>query len=273
MDIDSLFGVKGKVVLVTGGSRGIGKMIATGFVRNGAKVFISARSAKDCESTAVELNKLGPGSCIPVPADLQKLEEVHKLVNFVSEKEKVLHVLVNNAGATWGDSIDSYSDQAWSKLLTLNVQRVFTLTQKLLPLLRAAAEQAGHESDGSWKDPARIINIGSINGERVPGMETYAYSASKAALHQLSKHLALRLGSEGITSNVLACGPFESKMMAHTLRTAKDIVVAGLPMGRIGSPQDVAGASIWLSSKAGAWVTGATIPVDGGHLVFTTTKL
>jgi len=273
MDIQTLFGVKGKVVLITGGSRGVGKMIATAFVSNGARVYISARSAKDCDQTATELNALGPGTCVAVPADLQKLEDVDRLVKAVEEKEGALNVLVNNAGASWGESIDSYPDHAFSKLLTLNVQRVFTLTQRCLPLLRAAAQRVGKEEDGSWKDPARVINIGSINGEKVPGMETYAYSASKAALHQLSRHLALRLASEGITSNTLACGPFESKMMAHTLATAKDIIVSGVPLGRIGSPQDVGGACLWLSSRAGAWITGATISVDGGHTVFTSSKL
>ncbi|KZO96262.1 NAD-binding protein, partial [Calocera viscosa TUFC12733] len=273
MDIDTLFSVKGKVVLITGGSRGIGKMIATGFVRNDARVYISARSAPDCQATARELSALGPGSCIALPADLQKLGEVDQLVAAIGEKETVLNVLVNNAGATWGEDIDSYPDSAWTKLLTLNVQRVFTLTQKLLPLLRAGAAQAGRSFGSAWEDPARVINIGSINGERVPGMETYAYSASKAALHQLSRHLALRLGGEGITSNVLACGPFESKMMAHTLATAKDAIVSGVPLGRIGTPEDVAGACLFLSSRAGAFVTGATIAVDGGHLVHTSSKL
>ncbi|KZT57080.1 NAD(P)-binding protein [Calocera cornea HHB12733] len=273
MDIHSLFGVRGKVVLVTGGSRGIGKMIATGFIRNGCRVYISARSAKDCDATAAELSALGPGVCVALPADLQKLGEVDRLVEAVSQRETVLNVLVNNAGATWGEDIDTYPDKAWTKLLTLNVQRVFTLTQKLLPLLRRAAEQGGKEEAGSYKDPARVINIGSINGERVPGMETYAYAASKAALHQLSRHLALRLGGEGITSNVLACGPFESKMMAHTLATAKDVIVSGVPLARIGTPEDVAGACLFLSSRAGAYITGATIAVDGGHLVHTNSKL
>jgi len=272
MDIQSLFGVKGKVVLVTGGSRGVGKMIATGFVKNGAKVYVSARSAKDCQATARELSAMGPGECIALPADLQKLDEVDKLVDAISAKEKALHVLVNNAGATWGESIDSYPDSAWSKLLTLNVQRVFTLTQKCLPLLRTAAEQGGRDGP-SWNDPARVINIGSINGERAPGMETYAYSASKAALHHLSRHLALRLGTEGITSNALACGPFESKMMAHTLATAKDAIVSGIPLGRIGTPEDVAGTCLFLSSRAGSFINGATIAVDGGHLVHTQSKL
>ncbi|KAI0738859.1 NAD-P-binding protein [Daedaleopsis nitida] len=264
--VENLFDVKGKVVLVTGGSRGIGKMIATGFVKNGAKVYISSRSAKDCATTEKELNALGSGKCVALPADMQKLEEVDRLVKELSAEEKALHVLVNNAGAAWGDSIDEYPDAAWTKLLTLNLQRVFTLTQKCLPLLRAAAEQSGLDGD-VYRDPARIINIGSVEGLTVPGHETYAYSASKAGLHHLSRNLAGRLGFDGITSNTLACGPFESKMMAHTLREQGDIIRASIPLGRIGTPEDVAGACIFLASRAGAFVNGATIQVDGGSIV------
>ncbi|KAH9948276.1 hypothetical protein B0H21DRAFT_249929 [Amylocystis lapponica] len=261
-----LFSVKGKVVLVTGGSRGIGKMIASGFVENGAKVYISARSAKACEETAQELTARGPGTCIAIPADMQKLSEVERLVGEVSAREKALHVLVNNAGAVWGEALDSYPDAAFTKVFTLNTQRVFTLTQKCLPLLRAGAKQGGVDGQ-TYRDPARIINIGSVEGLGVPDNETYAYSASKAALHHLSRHLAGRLGWEGITSNTLACGPFESKMMAATLRTKGDKIRASIPLLRIGAPEDVAGAAIFLSSRAGAYVNGATIALDGGHLV------
>ncbi|KAI0775579.1 NAD-P-binding protein [Trametes elegans] len=264
--VKNLFDVQGKVVLVTGGSRGIGKMIATGFVKNGARVYISSRSAKDCNATADELNNLGPGSCVAIPADMQKLEEVERLVKELSARENALHVLVNNAGAAWGSTLDEYPDAAWSKLLTLNLQRVFTLTQKSLPLLREAAEQGGTE-DGVYKSPARIINIGSVEGLKVPEHETYAYSASKAGLHHLSRHLAGRLGFEGITSNTLACGPFESKMMAQTLREHGEVIRAGVPLGRIGTAEDIAGACIFLASRAGAWVNGATIALDGGSIV------
>ncbi|KAI0369395.1 NAD-P-binding protein [Pilatotrama ljubarskyi] len=266
LQVSSLFDVKDKVVLVTGGSRGIGRMIATGFVRNGAKVYISSRSAQDCSATANELNSLGPGTCIALPADMQKLEEVERLVKELSAREKALHVLVNNAGAAWGATLDDYPDSAWTKLLTLNLQRVFTLTQKCLPLLRAAAEQGGSD-DGVYRDPARIINIGSVEGLVVPSHETYAYSASKAGLHHLSRNLAGRLGCEGITSNTLACGPFESKMMAQTLREHGEIIKASIPLGRIGTVEDVAGTCIYLASRAGAWINGATIQVDGGSIV------
>ncbi|KAI8986117.1 NAD-P-binding protein [Trametes punicea] len=266
LEASNLFDVKGRVVLVTGGSRGIGKMIATGFVKNGSKVYISSRSARDCDATAKELNALGPGQCVALPLDMQKLEEVERLVQELNAREKALHVLVNNAGAAWGAPIEDYPDFAWTKLLTLNLQRAFTLTQKCLPLLRAAAEQGGLDGD-VYRDPARIINIGSTEGLAVPDLETYAYSASKAGLHHLSRHLAGRLGQEGITSNTLAFGPFESKMMAQTLRDHGEIVRAKVPLGRIGTPEDVTGACIFLASRAGSWVNGATIQVDGGTVV------
>ncbi|KAI8986288.1 NAD-P-binding protein [Trametes punicea] len=262
----NLFDVKGRVVLVTGGSRGIGKMIATGFVRNGSKVYISSRSARDCDATAKELNELGPGQCVALPADLQKLEEVERLVQELSAREKALHVLVNNAGASWNATIEDYPDSAWIKVLTLNLQRVFTLTQKCLPLLRAAAEQGGLDGD-VYRDPARIINIGSTEGVAVPDVEIYAYSASKAGMHHLSRHLAALLGRKGITSNTLVCGPFESRMMAHTLRDHAETVRGNVALGRIGTPEDVAGACIFLASRAGAWVSGATIQLDGGAMV------
>jgi len=258
LNSDSLFNVKNKCVLDL-------NQIATGFVQNGAKVYISSRSAKECERTAKELNELGPGSCIPLPADMQKLSDVSRLVDELSKRENALHILVNNAGAAWGGELDSYPDEAFSKLLTLNLQRVFTLTQRCLPLLRAAAEQGN--SGEVYSDPARIINIGSIEGITVPAHETYAYSASKAGLHHLSRHLAGRLGSEGITSNTIACGPFESKMMAHTLETMGDIIRSQIALNRIGTPEDIVGTVLWLSSRAGAFVTGATIALDGGMLV------
>ncbi|KAH9932833.1 NAD-P-binding protein [Epithele typhae] len=268
MEIGSLFDVKDKVVLVTGGSRGIGKMIATGFVRNGATVYISSRSAKACADTEKELNALGAGTCIALPADMQQLSEVERLAKELGAREKVLHVLVNNAGAAWGDSVDDYPDAAWSKLLTLNLQRVFNLTQKCLPLLRAAAEQGGKVGE-SYRDPARIINIGSVEGTHVPGHETYAYAASKAGLHHLSRDFAGRLGYEGITSNTLACGtsPLNYALMAHTLETTGDVITAAVPLRRVGSPEDVAGTCIYLASRAGAYVNGATIHVDGGSVV------
>ncbi|CAO3615088.1 unnamed protein product [Mucor fragilis] len=258
MDIQNLFSVKDKVVLVTGGSRGIGEMIATGFVQGGAKVYISSRSAKACDEVAAKLTALGPGQCIALPADLQNVEDIKKLVAELSKRETHLDVLVNNAGATWGASLDTYPDAAFQKVMNLNVTRIFTLTQACLPLLRANATQ---------DIPSRVINIGSINGEAPPGMETYAYSASKAAIHHLTRHLAGRMGREHILVNAIAPGSFPSKMMAATLKERGDAIISAVPIGRVGSPEDVAGTCIYLSSRAGQYTVGAVIVVDGGALV------
>ncbi|EKM49903.1 uncharacterized protein PHACADRAFT_265659 [Phanerochaete carnosa HHB-10118-sp] len=264
--VNNLFSVSGKVVLVTGGSRGIGKAIATAFVTNGAKVYISSRSAKDCDETAKELNALGMGTCTPLPADLQKVSEVERLVKEISSRETALHVLVNNAGTTWGAEIDEHPDEAFTKVITLNLQRVFTLTQKCLPLLRAAAKQGGREGL-SWNDPARIINIGSVEGLRVENHETYAYSASKAGLHHLSRTFAGRLGWEGITSNTIACGSFPTKMTAFTLEHVGEYILSGTPLCRIGKPEDVGGTALFLASPAASWMNGATLTLDGGSTV------
>ncbi|KAK3989272.1 hypothetical protein QBC44DRAFT_327874 [Cladorrhinum sp. PSN332] len=262
MEVTSLFSVKDKVVLITGGAKGVGRMISEGFVRNGAKVYISSRDAAACDQACKELNSISTpskGSAHALPADLQSLEQVTKLVSQLSALESKLHVLINNSGATWGTDYDAYPDQAFTKLLTLNLQRVFTLTQQLTPLLEKASTPT---------DPARVIHIGSIDGIRVPSLPTFAYSASKAGLHHLSRHLAVELGPRGITSNTLACGPFPSKMMAHTLENFGEEIKGANPLGRIGSPGDVAGACIFLSSKAGGYVNGATIALDGGvHLI------
>ncbi|KAG0364481.1 hypothetical protein BGZ54_007451 [Gamsiella multidivaricata] len=258
MQSTSLFSVKDKVVLVTGGGRGIGLMIAHGFVANGAKVYISSRSAKVCDKVAEELSKLGPGQCISIPADLQSLDEVKRLTAEIAKRESKVHVLVNNAGANWGESINTYPDQAFEKVLNLNLKRVFSLTQSMLPLLLAA---------GTSSSPASIINIGSVDGIRNPSQETYAYSASKAALHQMTRVMAGHLGSKHVTCNAIAPGPFESKMMAQTLKDHGDEIVAGVPLGRIGQPEDIAATAIYLASRAGAYTTGAIIPVDGGVLV------
>ncbi|KAK4230235.1 Rhamnolipids biosynthesis 3-oxoacyl-reductase [Podospora fimiseda] len=262
MDIPDLFSVKNKVVLITGGAKGLGRMISEGFVRNGAKVYISSRDAKACEVAAKELNSISSpnkGSAHALPADLQSLDQVKSLVSTLTSLEPSLNILINNSGATWGAPLESYPDEAFTKLLTLNLQRVFTLTQLLLPLLQTASTPS---------DPSRIIHIGSIDGIRVPSLPTFAYSASKAGLHHLSRHLAVELGPKGITSNTLACGPFPSKMMAHTLETFGEEIKGANPLGRIGSPGDVAGTCIFLASKAGAYVNGATITLDGGvHLI------
>jgi NAD(P)-dependent dehydrogenase (short-subunit alcohol dehydrogenase family) len=251
--VKDLFSIEGKVALVTGGSRGIGLMIARGYAENGARVYVSSRSAEACAETATELSKVG--TCTALPADLAKVEEVKRLAGELSAREPALHVLVNNAGANWGAPLEEYPDAAWDKVLALNVKSVFHLTVALLPQLAAAATP---------DDPARVINIGSIDGNQVPALETYAYSASKAALHQLTRVLARKLAPRDITVNAVAPGPFESKMMAATLEKFRDSLEKTIPRKRIGTPEDMAGVAIYLASRAGAYLTGAVIPVDGG---------
>ncbi|WP_444950533.1 glucose 1-dehydrogenase [Micromonospora ureilytica] len=250
-----LFSVEGKTVLVTGGSRGIGLMIAQGFVRAGAHVIISSRKADVCEAVATTLS--AEGRCEAIPADLSDDAGAETLAAAVSERFGRLDVLVNNAGATWGAPLEDYPEAAFDKLWAVNVKAVFRLTTALLPALRAAA---------SADDPARVINIGSIDGIRVPLMEVYAYSATKAAVHMLTRSLAHQLAGEQITVNAIAPGPFESKMMAFALDdpTSRAAIEQQVPLGRIGRPEDMAGTAIYLSSRAGAYLTGAVIPVDGG---------
>ncbi len=255
MDSTTLFSVRGKVAVVTGGSRGIGRMIAEGLVRSGVRVYISARKAEACDATAEELSQWG--ECISVPTDLSTRAGVELLSDTVSERESAVHVLVNNAGATWGAPLEDFPDEAWDKVLSTNVKAVFDLTVALLPRLRPAA---------SPDDPARVINIGSVDGIRVPATSNYPYAASKSAVHMLTRQLAHELADEHITVNAIAPGPFQSKMMSFILDSAggEELVSAGVPLGRIGRPEDVAGTVIYLSSRAGSYLTGAVIPVDGG---------
>lgn len=248
-----LFSVEGKVALVTGGSRGIGLMIAQGLVEAGARVYISSRKKDVCDRVAGELSQ--HGECVSLPFDLSREEGVRALADALAEREPRLHILVNNAGANWGAPLEEYPDSAWDKVLALNVKSIFHLTRACLPRLESAAAPG---------DPARVINIGSIDGIRVPVLETYAYSASKAAVHHLTKALAMRLARHNITVNAVAPGPFESKMMAATLERFHDEIVASCPLGRIGEPEDMAGVAIYLASRAGAYLTGTVIPVDGG---------
>jgi NAD(P)-dependent dehydrogenase (short-subunit alcohol dehydrogenase family) len=247
-----LFSVHGKVALVTGGSRGIGLMIARGFVESGVKTYISSRKPDACGRAAAELSP--SGTCLPLPGDVATEAGVKRLAAEIAAREPELHILVNNAGANWGAPLEEYPDAAWDKVLALNVKAVFHLTRACLPLLERAA-RAG--------DPARVINIGSIDGLQAPVLETYAYSSSKAAVHHLTRVLAHRLAPR-VTVNAVAPGPFESKMMHETLERYRDAIVGSCPMGRIGEPSDMAGVAIYLASKAGAYVTGAVIPVDGG---------
>ena len=252
----NLFSIQGKVALVTGGSRGIGLMIARGYVENGATVYISSRKQEVCDEVAAELSKLG--TCHSLPADLASEAECNRLAAELAKREPKLHVLVNNAGANWGAPMNEYPDSAWDKVLALNVKSIFHLTRACLPQLEAAATPA---------DPARVINIGSIDGLRVPVLHTYAYSSSKAAVHHLTRVLAVELAAKFITVNAVAPGPFESKMMAETLRAFGDVIRSTCPLGRIGEPEDMAGVAIYLASRAGAYLTGTVIPVDGGITV------
>jgi NAD(P)-dependent dehydrogenase (short-subunit alcohol dehydrogenase family) len=248
-----LFSVEGKTAVVTGGSRGIGLMIARAFVEGGARVYVSSRKAEVCRQVAEELSQAG--ECLALPADLSSEAACRRLAAEVAEREDRVQVLVNNAGATWGAPLEDYPAAAWDKVLDLNLKAPFFLTRAMLPLLEAAAGPG---------DPARVVNVGSIDGLRVPPMPTYAYSASKAGLHHLTRVLARELGPRGITVNAIAPGPFESKMMAETLRRFGDQIAAAAPLRRIGQPEDMAGAALYLASRAGAYVTGAVLPVDGG---------
>ena len=254
--MENLFNLNGKIALVTGGSRGIGAMIAEGFVRNGVKTYISSRKSDPCDKKARELSKYG--ECISIPADLTDMNEMDKLVTKIKDKETKLNILVNNAGAAWGASFDDFPEIGWDKVMDTNVKSVFFLTQKLVDIL---------ETSASTSDPSRIINIGSIDGLGIPRAETYSYPASKAAVHQLTKVLANRLANRNINVNAIAPGPFESNMMAHTLEEYGEQIKSSVPRGRIGVPEDMAGASIFLSSRASSYITGSIITVDGGSLI------
>jgi NAD(P)-dependent dehydrogenase (short-subunit alcohol dehydrogenase family) len=251
--MSDLFSVAGKVALVTGGTRGIGLMMARGLLDAGAKVYISSRKADACAAAAAELAAHGDVSAMP--ADLATEAECQRLAGEIAAREQRLHVLVNNAGATWGAPLEEFPASAWDKILDLNVKAPFFLTRALLPQLEAA---------GTADDPARVINVGSIDGLHVPSLPVYSYAASKSGLHHLTRMLAKELGPRHITVNAVAPGPFESKMMAATLDAFGDAIAAAAPLRRIGRPDDMAGVAVYLASRAGAYVTGAVIPVDGG---------
>jgi NAD(P)-dependent dehydrogenase (short-subunit alcohol dehydrogenase family) len=248
-----LFDLKGKVAVVSGGTRGIGMMMARGLLQAGASVYISSRKPEAGEAAASELSQYG--TVISVPADLSREEECLRLAAEVGRNEEGVNVLVNNAGANWGAPLEEFPAHGWDKVIDLNLKTPFYLTRAFLPLLEAA---------GTADDPARVINVGSIDGLRVPELPTYSYSASKAALHQLTRVLARELGPRHITVNAVAPGPFESKMMAYTLATRGDEIASSSPLGRIGRPDDMAGVAVFLSGRGSAYITGAVIPVDGG---------
>jgi NAD(P)-dependent dehydrogenase (short-subunit alcohol dehydrogenase family) len=256
--LDGLFSVAGKTALVTGGATGIGRMAVEALARAGARVLTASRKAEACEAVAQEINALGlPGSVEGFGGDVGSDAGVQALVDAVKARTPTLDILVNNAGKTWGAPLGEFPWKAWDGVMSVNVAGLFTLTQRLLPLLSAAAT-----SD----DPARVINLGSVMGASPIGDGAYSYAASKAAVHHLTKILAKELAQRRITVNAFAPGPFQSRMMAFAVgdeeKAAK--VGAGIPIGRIGRPDDIAGALLFLCGRGGAFTTGAILPLDGG---------
>lgn len=249
----NLFSLEGRTALVTGGSRGIGKMIAAGFVAHGAKVYISSRKAQACEATAKELSQ-GGGTCIPLPVDVSEVSGARSLAATLGAREKQLDILVNNAGAAWLEPFDVFAEKGWDKVMDLNVKSPFFLTQALHGLLKAGATQAR---------PSKVINITSIDGVSVTPQETYSYGASKAALIHLTKRLALKLIEDNIVVSSLAPGAFASEMNVMA-RDEGERVAKSIPARRIGEAEDMAGAAIYLASRAGDYVVGQTLVVDGG---------
>ncbi|RLT99242.1 SDR family oxidoreductase [Ketobacter sp.] len=256
--MSSLFTVEGRVALVTGGTSGIGYMIAQGLVKNGAKVYVASRKAEACAKTAEELSAFG--TCIGIPADLSSEQGCLDLVNAIQQQEGKLNILVNNAGVTWGAPLEQYPGEAWDKIQNLNVKSAFVMTQKCLPMLEAAA---------SADDPARVINITSVAGQMYGSMQAYAYGPSKAALNHLTKILAGELAAKHITVNAIAPGVFPSRMTTFVLKDEKmaEQQRQAVPLGRLGEPRDMEGLAVFLSSPAGAYITGNVIALDGGTAV------
>ena len=254
INVGDLFSIAGKVALVTGGSRGIGAMIARGYVEAGAKVYISSRKQAACDETARQLSEIG--ECVSIPADLSIDGGGQRLADEIKTREPALHILVNNAGANWGAPLDEFPESGWDKVMDTNVKAIFFLTQQLLPLLEAAARPG---------DPARVINIGSIDGINIPFVDNYAYSASKAAVHHMTRVLAVKLGPRGVAVNAVAPGFFPSKMTEWLLDNFEERITSDCPLKRTGAPPDMAGVAIYLASRAGAYVNGAVITVDGGY--------
>ncbi len=262
MQLQDLFSIEGKVALVTGGSRGIGEMIAAGFLANGAKVYISSRKAEACNATAERLSQNFGGECISIPANVAEISGIEALAAEMGRREEQLNILVNNAGASWGAPLEEFPESGWDKVMDTNVKGMFFLTQKLLPLLRKAAT---HE------DPARVINIGSIDGIKTPRFENFSYGPAKAAVHHLTRQMGAHLVKENIILNAIAPGPFPTWMLStgvgyggETEGVDWDKVGKNNPRGRVGTAEDIAGLAIFLSSRAGAFTVGETITCDGG---------
>jgi NAD(P)-dependent dehydrogenase (short-subunit alcohol dehydrogenase family) len=259
LDIQSLFNLEGKVALVTGGSRGIGYMMSQGLLQAGAKVYITARTVDVCELAAQELGEFGV--CEALPADINDADARQRLVAHIGDNDGRLDILINNAGTAWGDRYEDHATEAFAKVFELNVSTVFAMTRDFTPLLEKAASKS---------NPARVINIGSIDGLHIPrvhGIGTYAYTSSKAAVHHLTRHLAVQLAGQHITVNAIAPGFFQSKMTAKIFELYGDKLESNSLLGRVGEPEDIAGLAVYLSSRAGAYVHGAVIPVDGGTIV------
>lgn len=256
--VAQLFGLAGKTALVTGGSSGLGLIMAETLLRAGVRVVIASRKQDRCDAALAQLQPLG--ECQALAVDVTRAADRQRLQDFLQQQfaDQGLSILVNNAGANWGASIEDYPDEAFTKVMSTNVNAVFSLTRDLLPLLCRAA---------SGQDPARVINIGSMDGLQVPIVQrvpTFAYSASKAALHHLTRTLAVDLGPRHITVNAVAPGFFQSRMTDYVLSEFGDDIAADSPLGRAGQPEEIAGVLIYLASRAGAYTSGAVIPVDGG---------
>ncbi|MBZ6210051.1 SDR family oxidoreductase [Streptomyces olivaceus] len=248
-----LFDLRGKNALVTGGTRGIGMMIARGLLQAGARVVVSSRKADACTEAQRQLSEFGDVQAFP--ADLSKYDECRRLADLVKADSERLDILVNNAGAMWREPLETFPDEAWGSVLDLNLKSPFWLVQALLPALRRA---------GTADDPARVINIGSIAALHVADSPNYSYASSKAGLHQLTRVLARELGPQHVTVNAVAPGPFPSQMMASTLDAIGDTIAAKAPLRRLGRDDDMAGVAVFLAGRAGAYLTGTVIPVDGG---------
>lgn len=253
--VDELFDIQGKVALVTGGTSGIGRMVADAFVRRGVRTYITGRDAIRAAEVARQIG--ADDQCIALPADLSQPQGPALLAAALAAREPRLHLLVNNAGANEKGTIESATVEDWDQVMNVNLRAAFFLVQHLLPLLRAAA---------SPRDPARILNVGSIGGLHIPNWEAFPYGASKAAVHHLTRALAKRLGREGITANAIAPGPFPSRLTDTHSAAVKKSVETYIPLGRAGEPGDIEGIVTFLASRAGAYVNGTTIPLDGGYI-------
>jgi 2-deoxy-D-gluconate 3-dehydrogenase len=255
MKINNLFNIENKTAVVTGGSRGIGEMIASGFLANGTKVYITARKAPALLEKANELSQKYNAECIALPCDLSTVEGIESFVNLINEKESGIDYLINNAGAAWGEPFEDFSEAGWDKVMDLNVKSMFFLTQKMTALLKVNATE---------ENPSRVINIGSIDGLNVPMFPTFSYSASKAAVHHLTRVLAAQLVKKNILVNAIAPGPYPSAMLGSAVNSDYSEIEKRNPRKRIGTPEDIAGLVIFLCSRAGAFTVGETITSDGG---------